>query len=47
MRVLIYGGGSVGLGIASCLLKSERQVDIVARAKTVQLLREKGLARTG
>jgi 2-dehydropantoate 2-reductase len=47
MRVLIYGGGSVGLGIASCLLKSGRQVDIVAREKTVQLLREKGLVRRG
>jgi 2-dehydropantoate 2-reductase len=47
MRVLIYGGGSVGLGIASCLIKSEVQVDIVARENTVKLLRNEGLVRTG
>jgi 2-dehydropantoate 2-reductase len=47
MRVLIYGGGSVGLGIASCLLKAVTQVDIIARERTVQLLREGGLVRTG
>jgi 2-dehydropantoate 2-reductase len=47
MKVLIYGGGAVGLGIASCLLKSEDQVDIVARENTVLALRENGLVRTG
>ena len=30
MRVLVYGGGAVGLGIASCLLRSGGAVDIVA-----------------
>lgn len=44
---MIYGGGSVGLGIASCLIKSEVQVDIVARENTVKLLRNEGLVRTG
>jgi 2-dehydropantoate 2-reductase len=47
MRVLIYGGGSVGLGIASCLLKSQACVEIIARENTVKLLQKKGLARTG
>lgn len=47
MKVLIYGGGSVGLGIASCLLKSGTQVDILARETTVLALRQGGLKRTG
>jgi len=47
MKVLIYGGGSVGLGIASCLLKSETQVKIVAREDTVACLRQYGLVRKG
>ncbi len=28
MKVLIFGGGSVGLGIASCLIKSKADVHI-------------------
>lgn len=47
MRVLVYGGGAVGLGLASCLLKSRAHVDIVARENTVLALREKGLVRNG
>lgn len=47
MKVLIYGAGAVGLGIASCLLKSKCQVDIVARENTVSALKKDGLARTG
>ena len=55
MRILVYGGGAVGLGIASCLLKSKcqgprfagTQVDIIARENTVLRLREHGLVRTG
>lgn len=47
MRTLIYGAGSVGLGIASCLLKSKAQVDILARENTVSALRKHGLLRTG
>lgn len=47
MKVLIYGGGSVGLGIASCLLKSETQVNIIARENTVSYLRQYGLVRKG
>jgi 2-dehydropantoate 2-reductase len=31
MRVLIYGGGAVGLGVGSCLLKSGAEVDIIGR----------------
>lgn len=47
MRVLVYGAGAVGLGIASCLLKSKCQVDIIARDNTVSRLRRHGLTRTG
>lgn len=47
MKVLIYGGGAVGLGIASFLLKSEDQVDVIARENTVLALRKRGLVRTG
>jgi len=47
MRILIYGGGAVGLGVGSCLLKSGCQVDIIARENTVRSLCEHGLLRTG
>jgi 2-dehydropantoate 2-reductase len=47
MRVLIYGGGAVGLGIASCLIRPENRVDIIARAETTAALRREGLLRTG
>ena len=47
MRTLVYGGGSVGLGIASCLLKAGGQVDIIAREDTVRDLRKAGLTRAG
>jgi len=47
MKILIYGAGSVGLGIASCLLKSGAEVDIIARQETVDSLRQNGLVRTG
>ena len=47
MRALVYGGGAVGLGMASCLLKSRTHVDIIARENTVLALQEKGLLRTG
>ena len=47
MHILIYGGGAVGLGIASCLIHSGSDVDIVARPETVAALRADGLVRTG
>lgn len=47
IRVLIYGGGAVGLGIASCLLRSGNEVDILARPQTVAALETEGLARMG
>jgi 2-dehydropantoate 2-reductase len=47
IRVLIYGGGAVGLGIASCLLHSGNDVDILARPETVAALESEGLTRTG
>ena len=47
MRALVYGGGAVGLGLASCLLKSRANIDIIARENTVLALEKKGLIRTG
>lgn len=47
MHVLIYGGGAVGLGIASCLIRPAHRVEIVARADTVAALKQNGLIRTG
>ncbi len=47
MKILIYGGGAVGLGIASCLLRFGDWVDIVAREKTISTLKHDGLVRTG
>jgi 2-dehydropantoate 2-reductase len=47
MRVLIYGGGAVGLGIASCLIKAGHYVDIIARPQTVAELKAQGLLRKG
>ena len=32
MKALIYGGGAVGLGIASCLLKADQEVFLVMKA---------------
>jgi len=47
MKALIYGGGAVGLGVASCLILSGAEVDIIAREGTVSALNRDGLARTG
>ena len=47
MNILIFGGGAVGLGIASCLLKSGEKLDIIARENTVSSLSKNGLKRTG
>ncbi len=47
MNVLIYGGGAVGLGIATALIKSGCKVDIVARGKTVEMLEKHGIERRG
>ncbi len=47
MKILIYGAGAVGLGLASCLLKSQAEITIIARADTVAALRKSGLVRSG
>jgi 2-dehydropantoate 2-reductase len=47
MDVLIHGGGAVGLGIASCLIRPGNRVEIVARPGTVAVLHREGLLRTG
>jgi len=47
MNILLHGAGAVGLGLASCLLKTGERVDLVGRADTVQALHKNGLARSG
>ena len=47
MKLLLYGAGAVGLGLASCLLKNGQQVDLVGREETVAALQQNGLQRTG
>jgi 2-dehydropantoate 2-reductase len=47
MKILVYGGGAVGLGIASCLIKSGVDTTILARRNTKQMLEEHGLFRKG
>jgi len=47
MRVCVYGAGAVGLGLASCLIKADTQVDIIARPVTVEALKAEGLIRSG
>ena len=47
MKVLVFGGGAVGLGLSSCLLVSGCSPDIVARKNTAAALKEKGLIRSG
>jgi 2-dehydropantoate 2-reductase len=47
MRVLIFGGGSVGLGVGSCLVKAGTEVDIISREAAVSALRKNGLVRHG
>jgi 2-dehydropantoate 2-reductase len=47
MDVLIYGGGAVGLGIASCLIRPGDRVEVLARPETAAALKTEGLRRTG
>lgn len=47
MNTLIFGGGAVGLGLASCLAASGHTPDILARPDTVRALVDHGLYRTG
>ncbi|MGA1794222.1 MAG: ketopantoate reductase family protein [bacterium] len=47
MNIMIYGGGAVGLGIASCLLQSGARIDIIGRESTVSSLHREGLVREG
>lgn len=51
MKVLIYGSGAVGIGIAATLVQSEVQsenkVDVIARGKTKSAIDHNGVKRTG
>lgn len=47
MNILVYGGGAVGIGLASCLIKAAAAIDIIARKNTTQKLNKEGLIRTG
>lgn len=47
MRALIYGGGSVGLGLAGFLTSAGWRATILARPATARALRAEGLRRSG
>lgn len=47
MRVLVVGAGSVGLGLASCLLHGGHEVWLTSRPATVRALQAHGLTRSG
>ncbi|MGA2142952.1 MAG: ketopantoate reductase family protein [Brevinematales bacterium] len=47
MRVLIYGGGAVGLGIASCLIKSGIMTSVLVHDQSRLILCREGLFRHG
>jgi 2-dehydropantoate 2-reductase len=47
MHIIIFGAGSVGLGIGSALLKAGAQVTFIGSPETVAALRAHGLKRTG
>lgn len=47
MKVLVFGGGAVGLGLASCLCEAGVTPDLVAREAGVSALSAEGLKRVG
>jgi len=47
MKVLVFGGGAVGLGLASCLAEAGVTPDIVTRQEGVTAIEDEGLRRTG
>ena len=48
MKVAVFGGGAVGLGLASCLLAAAERVHLhVRRAEVAERLSSHGLRRTG
>lgn len=47
MKALVFGGGAVGLGLASHLMQAGVEAHVVARAATAQRLRREGLRRSG
>jgi len=47
MNILVFGTGAVGLGLASCLIRTGHQVDLIGRAGTVTALRQHGLVQSG
>jgi 2-dehydropantoate 2-reductase len=47
MRVLVFGGGAVGLGLAAPLIRAGADVSILARPATAAALAHHGLQQTG
>ena len=47
MKVLLYGCGAVGLGIAAAVFDSEGSVDLIAKGKTKAAIEAKGIVRRG
>ena len=47
MKVLLYGCGAVGLGIAATVYDSEGSVDLIAKGKTKEAIMSQGIIRKG
>lgn len=47
MMTLVVGAGAIGIAIATFLRSQDVQVDILARGKTLQAIRENGIGRNG
>lgn len=47
MKVLVCGAGAVGIGIATAIASTGNEVHILARSKTMEIIRQEGIKRTG
>ncbi len=47
MKVLVFGAGAVGLGLASFLLQAGHRIHLIGKEQTVIALRKQGLKRIG
>lgn len=47
MKVLLYGSGAVGLGVAAAIYDSGFEVDLIARGKTKEAIKNGGIIRKG
>lgn len=47
MKILLYGCGAVGLGVAAAVYDSGWSVDLMAKGKTKEIIEAKGIVRRG